>query len=176
MSTVSIYVAISINLRISPALCLHQHPLDDGCQRADMRMALWFFEYALGQAEDIAFVCVSTPTNILITLRRRLRSLVYLRQRAEVHLLYAGAYGGTAYQKSPVGCLFYDFFGGKPSRRTSLFRSPSLVRCSTTRATPGSGRVHRADVWRGTELIVTNGTSTSNKIVGMYAAPSAVRC
>ncbi len=139
-------------------------------------MALWFFEYALGQAEVSPFVCVSTPTNILITLHRRHESLVYLRQRAEVHLLYAGAMGGTAYQKSPVGCLFYDFFAGILLRLMSLFRLPSLVRCSPHRATPGSGRVHRADFWRGTSYIVTNGTSTSNKIVGMYAGHPAVRC
>ncbi len=176
MSTVSIYAAISINLMNIPALCLHQHPLDDGCQRAGYGMALWFFEYALGQAEDIAIRCVSTPTNILITLHRRSRKPCYLRQRAEVHLLYAGAYGRHPYQKSPVGCLFYDFFGGNTLRLMSLFRSPSLVRCSTTPGQPGSGRVHRADFWRGTELYRSNGTSTSNKIVGMYAAPSGSRC
>ncbi len=93
MSTVSIYVAISINLMNISRLCLHQHPLDDGCQRAGYADALWFFEYALGQAEDIAIRMRSTPTNILITLRRRLRKPCLPRQRAEVHLLYAGAYG-----------------------------------------------------------------------------------
>lgn len=107
----------------------------------DMRMALWFLNMRWGRRKISPFVCVSTPTNILITLRRRLRSLVYLRQRAEVHLLYAGAYGRYRISKSPVGCLFYDFSAGIPSRRTSLFRSPSLVRCSTT---PGHTRKRKS--------------------------------
>lgn len=39
----------------------------------DMRMALWFLNMRWGRRKISPFVCVSTPTNILITLRRRSR-------------------------------------------------------------------------------------------------------
>ncbi|XPE54996.1 Orn/Lys/Arg decarboxylase N-terminal domain-containing protein [Shigella flexneri] len=40
-----------------PALCLHQHPLDDGCQRAGYADGALVFEYALGSGGS-PFVCV----------------------------------------------------------------------------------------------------------------------
>lgn len=39
----------------------------------DMRMALWFLNMRWGRQKISPFVCVSTPTNILITLHRRSR-------------------------------------------------------------------------------------------------------
>lgn len=98
----------------------------------DMRMALWFLNMRWGRRKISPFVCVSTPTNILITLRRRSRKPCLPTSKSGSTPLYAGAYGRHRISKSPVGCLFYDFSAGIPSRRTSLFRSPSLVRCSTT--------------------------------------------
>ncbi|XNM58343.1 hypothetical protein ACLK1S_01215 [Escherichia coli] len=48
----------------------------------------------------------------------------YVKKR-KVHLCTPGHMGGTAYQKSPVGCLFMIFSAGIPSRLMSLFRSPN---------------------------------------------------
>lgn len=73
----------------------------------DMRMALWFFEYALGQAEDIA-------------IRMRQYTNEYLDNIT------------PPFTKARLAVCFMIFSAGIPSRRTSLFRSPSLVRCSTT--------------------------------------------
>ena len=66
----------------------------------DMRMALWFFEYALGQAEDIA-IRMRQYTDEYLNNTAVHESLVYLRQRAEVHLLYAGSYGRHRISKKP---------------------------------------------------------------------------
>ncbi len=125
-----------------------------------------------GRQKISPFVCVSTPTNILITLHRRSRKPCLPTSKSGSTPLYAGSYGRHRISKSPVGCLFYDFSAGILLRLMSLFRLPSLVRCSTTPGHTGSGRVHRADFGAEQSYIVTNGTSTSNKIVGMYAAPS----
>lgn len=99
----------------------------------DMRMALWFFEYALGQAEDIAIRMRQYTDEYLdnITPPFTKALFTYVKER-KYTFCTPGHMGGTAYQKSPVGCLFYDFSAGIPSRLMSLFRSPSLVRCSTT--------------------------------------------
>lgn len=77
----------------------------------DMRMALWFFEYALGQAEDIAIRMRQYTDEYLdnITPPFTKALFTYVKERK------------------------YTFCTpGIPSRLMSLFRSPSLVRCSTT--------------------------------------------
>lgn len=107
----------------------------------DMRMALWFLNMRWGRRKISPFVCVSTPTNILITLHRRSRKPCLPTSKSGSTPLYAGAYGRHRISKSPVGCLFYDFSAGIPSRLMSLFRSPSLVRCSTT---PGHTRKRKS--------------------------------
>ncbi len=84
-----------------------------------------------------------------------------------------GHMAGTAFQKSPVGCLFYDFFGANTLK--------SDISISVTEL--GSLLDHTGPHLEAEEYIartfgaeqsymVTNGTSTSNKIVGMYAAPA----
>ena len=89
-------------------------------------MALWFFEYALGQAEDIAIRMRQYTNEYLdnITPPFTKALFTYVKER-KYTFCTPGHMGGTAYQKSPVGCLFYDFFGGNTLK---------------------------ADVWRGTEL------------------------
>ena len=79
----------------------------------DMRMALWFFEYALGQAEDIAIRIRQYTNEYLdnITPPFTKALFTYVKER-KYTFCTPGHMGGTAYQKSPVGCLFYDFFGG----------------------------------------------------------------
>lgn len=79
----------------------------------DMRMALWFFEYALGQAEDIAIRMRQYTNEYLdnITPPFTKALFTYVKER-KYTFCTPGHMGGTAYQKSPVGCLFYDFFGG----------------------------------------------------------------
>lgn len=84
-----------------------------------------------------------------------------------------GHMGGSAYQKSPVGCLFYDFFGGntlKADVSISVTELGSLLDHSGPHleAEEYIARAFGAEQ----SYMVTNGTSTSNKIVGMYSAPA----
>ena len=68
----------------------------------DMRMALWFFEYALGQAEDIAIRMRQYTDEYLDNITPPFtKALFTYAQRAEVHLLYAGAYGRHRISKKP---------------------------------------------------------------------------
>lgn len=81
--------------------------------------------------------------------------------------------GGTAFQKSPVGSLFYDFFGPntmKSDISISVSELGSLLDHSGPHkeAEQYIARVFNAD----RSYMVTNGTSTANKIVGMYSAPA----
>ncbi len=154
MSTVSIYVAISINLmNISPLYAfINTHSTMDVSVQ-DMRMALWFLNMRWGRRKISPFVCVSTPTNILITLRRRRSRKPCLPTSKSGSTFCTPGHSGRANRISQKpGCLcFYDFSAEYPPRRTSLFRSPSGFVARPHRP-HGSGRVHRADVWRGTGI------------------------
>ncbi len=79
----------------------------------DLRMTLWFFEYALGLSEEIATrIGQYTREYWRISLRRLPARCSTMSGEGKYTFCTPGHMGGSAYQKSPVGCLFYDFFGG----------------------------------------------------------------
>jgi len=140
----------------------------------EMRMAIWFFEYGLGAAEDIGQRIRQYTDEYIDNITPPLtRALFKYVHEGKYTFCTPGHMAGTAYQKSPVGCLFYDFFGGNTLK--------SDVSISVTEL--GSLLDHTGPHLEAEEYIartfgaeqsymVTNGTSTSNKIVGMYAAPA----
>lgn len=80
---------------------------------------------------------------------------------------------GTAFEKSPVGALFYDFYGENTLRSDisiSVTELGSLLDHSGPHreAEEYIARTFNAE----RSYIVTNGTSTANKIVGMYSSPA----
>ncbi|MCL4123933.1 UNVERIFIED_CONTAM: hypothetical protein GTU68_006081 [Idotea baltica] len=81
-----------------------------------------------------------------------------------------GHQGGYGFQKSAVGSLFYDFYGEnifKTDLSISMKELGSLLDHSEAHkdAEEYISKVFKSD----RSLIVTNGTSTANKIVGMYS-------
>lgn len=84
-----------------------------------------------------------------------------------------GHFGGSAFNKSAVGSLFYDFYGAnsfKADVSVSMDCLGSLLDHSGPHkeAEEFIAKVANADA----SYIVTNGTSTANKIVGMFSAPA----
>jgi len=82
-----------------------------------------------------------------------------------------GHLGGTAFLKSPVGSIFYDFYG------ENVFKADLSVSVDELGSLLDHTGPHRDAEELAAEtfgadrtLFVTNGTSTSNKIVGMYSA------
>jgi len=140
----------------------------------EMRMALWFFEYALSAAEDIAARIRQYTDEYLDAITPPLtKALFTYVKEGKYTFCTPGHMAGTAYQKSPVGCLFYDFFGAntlKADISISVTELGSLLDHSGPHleAEEYIARTFGAEQ----SYMVTNGTSTSNKIVGMYAAPA----
>ena len=138
----------------------------------DLRMQVRFFEYALGAADEIAAkIKQSTDEYIDNILPPLTRALFKYAREGKYTFCTPGHMGGTAFQKSPVGCLFYDFFGAntmKSDISISVSELGSLLDHSGPHkeAEEYIARVFNAD----RSYMVTNGTSTANKIVGMYAA------
>lgn len=81
-----------------------------------------------------------------------------------------GHQGGYGFQRSPVGALFYDFYGEnifKTDLSISMKELGSLLDHTDAHqdAEEYISKVFKSE----RSLIVTNGTSTANKIVGMYS-------
>lgn len=81
-----------------------------------------------------------------------------------------GHQAGHGFQRGPAGALFYDFYG------PNLFKSDISVSMTKLGSLLDHSGFHEeaetfiANAFNADRsLIVTNGTSTSNKIVGMYA-------
>lgn len=79
-----------------------------------------------------------------------------------------GHTGGTAFQKSPAGRLFYDFFG-EALFRSDLSISVGELGSLLDHSGPiGEGEKFAAKIFgAGRTYSVTNGTSTSNRIIWM---------
>ncbi|MGV7094408.1 lysine decarboxylase LdcC [Siccibacter turicensis] len=140
----------------------------------DMRMALWFFEYGLGQAEDIAARIRQYTNEYLDNITPPLtKALFTYVKEGKYTFCTPGHMAGTAYQKSPVGCLFYDFFGGNTLKADVSISVTELGSLLDHTGPHLEAEEYIARTFGAEQsYMVTNGTSTSNKIIGMYAAPA----
>ena len=140
----------------------------------EMRMVLYFFEYGLGAADDISTrIRQYTDEYIDTIIPPFTKALFNYVKEGKYTFCTPGHMAGTAYQKSPVGSLFYDFFGAntlKSDVSISVTELGSLLDHSGPHleAEEFIARVFGAEQ----SYMVTNGTSTANKMVGMYAAPA----
>ncbi|EPO9228618.1 lysine decarboxylase LdcC [Escherichia coli] len=84
-----------------------------------------------------------------------------------------GHMGGTAYQKSPAGSLFYDFFG-ENTMKSDISVSVGELGSLLDHSGPHSeAEKYIAETFNADRsYIVTNGTSTANKIVGQFSVPA----
>ncbi|AOV97731.1 lysine decarboxylase LdcC [Edwardsiella hoshinae] len=141
---------------------------------SDLRLNVEFFEYALGAAEDIALkIRQSTDAYVDEILPPLTKALFNYVKEGKYTFCTPGHMGGTAFQKSPVGSLFYDFYGAnamKSDISISVSELGSLLDHSGPHkeAEEYIARTFNAE----RSYMVTNGTSTANKIVGMYSAPA----
>ena len=82
-----------------------------------------------------------------------------------------GHMGGVAFLKSPTGKLFYDFYGENVFRSDLSISVPELGSLLEHSGVVGEAEAYAAQVFGADEtFFVTNGTSTSNKIVFMGVA------
>jgi len=82
-----------------------------------------------------------------------------------------GHLGGTAFLKSPVGSIFYDFYGENTFKADLSISVDELGSLLDHTGPHKDAEILAAKTFGADKtLFVTNGTSTSNKIVGMYSA------
>ncbi|MFC4892580.1 lysine decarboxylase LdcC [Pseudofrancisella aestuarii] len=136
----------------------------------DFNLNINFIQYDALASEDSEFIHKTIATyfnDILPPFTHRL--MQYSKEFNSVFCT-PGHQGGYGFQRSPVGTLFYDFFGEnifKTDVSISMQELGSLLDHSGVHedAEEYVSKIFKSD----RSLIVTNGTSTANKIVGMYS-------
>lgn len=82
-----------------------------------------------------------------------------------------GHMGGTAFTRSPVGAIFYDFFGENTFKSDISISVPELGSLLDHSGLHKKAEEYISETFNSDySYIVTNGTSTSNKMVGMFSA------
>lgn len=138
----------------------------------EMRMAIWFFEYGLGASEEIAQRIRQYTNEYIDTITPPLtKALFTYVKEGKYTFCTPGHMAGTAFQKSPVGTLFYDFFGANTLKADISISVTELGSLLDHTGPHLEAEEYVARTFGAEQsYMVTNGTSTSNKIVGMYAA------
>lgn len=140
----------------------------------DLSLNITFFEYELGAAQEIADrIQRGTAAYFDAILPPFTKALFHYVDEGKYTFCTPGHMGGTAFQKSPVGSLFYDFFGANTMKSDI---SVSVAELGSLLDHSGPHREAEEYIARAfnaeRSFMVTNGTSTANKIVGMYSAPA----
>ncbi|OTG82524.1 lysine decarboxylase LdcC [Acinetobacter sp. ANC 4558] len=140
----------------------------------NINKSFYFFQYQLSSTADISDrisqIVDEYVDNLLPPLTKALFNYV---KKDEYTFCTPGHMGGTAFESSPIGAVFYDFYG------QNTMRSDVSISVSELGSLLDHSGPHREaeDLISETfnsdrSYIVTNGTSTANKIVGMYACPA----
>ena len=133
-----------------------------------------FFEYEISNAADIAVTISQKVEEYEKAVTPPLtRALINFAKEGKYTFCTPGHMSGTAFQHSPIGALFYDFFGAntfKADVSVSVGELGSLLDHSGPHR---NAEKYIAETFNADRsYIVTNGTSTANKIIGLYSAPA----
>ncbi|MBJ3813358.1 lysine decarboxylase CadA [Shimwellia pseudoproteus] len=141
---------------------------------SDLRLHVRFFEYALGASADIAAKIKQTTDEYIDEILPPLTKALFKYVREGKYTFCTpGHMGGTAFQKSPVGSLFYDFFGANAMKSDISISVSELGSLLDHSGPHKEAEEYIANVFNAERsYMVTNGTSTANKIIGMYSAPA----
>lgn len=140
----------------------------------NLRLQISFFKYALSAAKNIANKIKQTTNKYINTILPPLTKALFKYVRKSKYTFCTPSHiSSTAFQKSPVSSLFYNFFSPntiKSNISISVSKLSSLLNHSSPhkKAKQYIARVFNAN----RSYIVTNSTSTANKIVSMYSAPA----
>jgi lysine decarboxylase len=140
----------------------------------DLRLNVHFFEYRLGMADDIALkMGQATQEYQDAILPPFTKALFKYVEEGKYTFCTPGHMGGTAFQMSPAGSIFYDFYGPNAFKADVSISMPELGSLLDHSGPHKEAEEYIARTFNADRsYIVTNGTSTANKIVGMFSAPA----
>jgi lysine decarboxylase len=150
-------------------------------RHASVDINLKDFDLTLDFLQYDANLAIDSIKRVLLAIEKYRQAILPPFTKALIHyvqeLNYAfctpGHLGGTAFQKNPTSAAFYDFFGENIFRADLSISIEELGSLLNHSGPQGDAESLIANIFKcDRSLIVTNGTSTSNKIVGMYSATS----
>ena len=133
-----------------------------------------FFEYEISNAADIAVTITQKVEEYEKAVTPPLtRALINFAKEGKYTFCTPGHMSGTAFQHSPVGALFYDFFGANTFKADVSVSVGELGSLLDHFGPHRDAEKYIAETFNADRsYIVTNGTSTANKIIGLYSAPA----
>ena len=163
--------ANALNETIPIFVLTQQHEIDDSDYPALKHVDGYFWKYA----DNINFVAgrIKFFANEYIESLYPpfFKALVEYCQENKYAWHTPGHMGGVAFLKSPIGYLFHEFFGENTFRSDLSISVPELGSLMEHSGVNGTAEQLAAETF-GSDLtfFVTNGTSTSNKVVMMGTA------
>ncbi|WP_025822419.1 lysine decarboxylase [Shewanella marina] len=150
----------------------HQSTLD--ISLTDLQLNIHFFEYTLDTVADIVIkINQATEEYKDIIMPPLTKALMKYATEAKYTFCTPGHMGGTAFNKSPAGSIFYDFYGANTFKSDISISMPELGSLLDHSGPHKEAEEYIARTFNADRsYIVTNGTSTANKIVGMFSAPT----
>lgn len=174
--------------KYSLELCEQVHELNDqlplfafddennalGMSLADLRLNVSFFEYSLDRADDIALkIKQAVDAYKYAIMPPFTKALFKYVEEGKYTFCTPGHMGGAAFQRSPAGSMFYDFYGSNAFKADVSVSMPELGSLLDHSGPHQDAERYIAKTFNADHsYIVTNGTSTANKIVGMFSAPT----
>ncbi|AIT09940.1 lysine decarboxylase LdcC [Candidatus Francisella endociliophora] len=155
-----------------PIFAIGDNHLDIELNLVDFELNLDFLQYdAVLLNDDIEKIINGIDAYYKAIMPPFTKQLMHYINESNYSFCTPGHQQGHGFQKSPVGAAFYDFFG------PNVFKSDISISMEEMGSLLDHSGPHKeaedyvADIFNADRsLIVTNGTSTSNKIVGMYSA------
>lgn len=140
----------------------------------DLRLNISYFEYTLSSAADISVKIKQAVDAYKDAILPPLtKALFKYAEEGKYTFCTPGHMSGTAFNKSPAGSIFYDFYGANTFKADISISMPELGSLLDHSGPHKEAEEYIARTFNADRsYIVTNGTSTANKIVGMYSAPA----
>ena len=134
-------------------------------------LRLNFFEYKLQEIESITRKIKLTVSEYLDYIIPPLtKALFKYVSEGKYTFCTPGHMGGSAFLKSPTGAVFYDFYGANTFEGDISISVPELGSLLDHTGPHKQAEEFIAKVFGADKsYMVTNGTSTANKIVGMFS-------
>lgn len=130
-----------------------------------------FLDYIIENIIDITVKIKQGTTNYISKLLPPFTKALFNYTSKEKNTFCTpGHMGGMAFKKSPVGTLFYDFYGKNTLRSDVSISMTGLGSLLDHSGPHRAAEDYIAETFNADRsFIITNGTSTANKIVGMYS-------
>ncbi len=140
---------------------------------ADLDSNIHFYDYVLNNVPDTAErIHLRIDEYISQILPPFTKALFKYVSEEKYTFCTPGHMGGTAFEQSPVGSLFYDFYGENTFKSDISISIGELGSLLDHSGPHKDAEEYIAETFGADRsFIITNGTSTANKVVGMYACP-----